>query len=165
MAVLGLPQTASRDEIKSAYRRLAAYYHPDAHTLDRAETTEYFVAIQQAYEYLMQLYEEAEAASAGQESRQVGNISLQPQAMPAPRILGNQATMMQQAANRHTAQEHLKQERRLEQERRLRKEKFEEELHSAKRDTAYEEAMNKIYAIRAAEKMARIFEAMIAGEL
>ena len=144
---------------------MAAYYHPDAHATDRAETTEYFVAIQSAYEYLMQMHESAEAAGVNQQSRQVGNISLQPQPMPAPRILGNQATMMQQAANRHTAQEHLKQERRLEKERRLRKEKFEEELHSAKRDTAYEEAMNKIYAIKAAERMARIFEAMIAGEL
>lgn len=165
LRILGLSQNASKDDIKSAYRRMAAYYHPDAHMLDAAETTDAFLVIQNAYEYLMNYYDEALQTPSGLPGRQVGNISLQPQPMPAQRILGNQTTMMQQAANRHALQEHQKQERRLEQERRLRKQKFEDELHSMKNDAIYEEAMAKIHAIRAAEIAASIYEAMISGKL
>ncbi len=160
-----MTQNATKDDIKSAYRRMAAYYHPDAHMMDQTETTEAFLMIQNAYEYLMNLHGEAEAVSVNLPSRQVGNISIQPQPIAAPRILGNQTTMMQQAANRHTAQEHLKQERRLEQERRQNKQKFEEELHALKKESLYEEAMAKIHAIRAAEVAASIYEALITGKI
>lgn len=55
--ILGVAPDASRDEIKSAYRRLAAQYHPDkvqhlgAEFQELAETR--FKEIQQAYDQLM----------------------------------------------------------------------------------------------------------------
>ena len=48
--VLGIAKTATKDEIKSAYRRLAKQYHPDInHAPDAAER---FKEIQEAYEIL-----------------------------------------------------------------------------------------------------------------
>ncbi len=34
--ILGVPKTASSDEIKAAYRKLAKQYHPDFHPGDKA---------------------------------------------------------------------------------------------------------------------------------
>ena len=49
-AILGLPRTASQDEIKTAYRRLARKYHPDVSKEKDAE--EKFKAMGEAYETL-----------------------------------------------------------------------------------------------------------------
>lgn len=48
--ILGVPRTASQDEIKRAYRRLAMEYHPDRNKEPGAE--EKFKEINQAYEVL-----------------------------------------------------------------------------------------------------------------
>ncbi|MFX3623779.1 MAG: molecular chaperone DnaJ [Ectobacillus sp.] len=48
--VLGVSKTASKDEIKKAYRRLAKKYHPDVST--EADATEKFKEVQEAYEVL-----------------------------------------------------------------------------------------------------------------
>lgn len=45
---LGVEKTASQDEIKSAYRRLAKQYHPDLHPNDK-EAAEKFKEINEAY--------------------------------------------------------------------------------------------------------------------
>lgn len=37
--ILGVSKTASQDEIKSAYRKLARQYHPDLHPNDEACAT------------------------------------------------------------------------------------------------------------------------------
>jgi DnaJ-class molecular chaperone len=49
--VLGLPQGASREDIRKAYRMLARKYHPDANPSD-ASTEERFKEVQRAYEIL-----------------------------------------------------------------------------------------------------------------
>lgn len=49
--VLGLEKSASEDEIKKAYRRLAKQYHPDLHPGD-AEAESHFKEVNEAYEIL-----------------------------------------------------------------------------------------------------------------
>src|SRR5437588_1073953 len=48
--VLGIARTASDDEIKKAFRRLAKQYHPDANKEQGAEAR--FIEINEAYEVL-----------------------------------------------------------------------------------------------------------------
>jgi len=50
-AVLGLGRTASTDEIKTAYRKLARKYHPDLNPGDKA-AEDRFKELQQAYDVL-----------------------------------------------------------------------------------------------------------------
>src|SRR5438094_734654 len=49
--VLGISKTASADEIKSAYRKLARKYHPDMNRND-PKATEKFNEVQEAYDVL-----------------------------------------------------------------------------------------------------------------
>ena len=49
--VIGVPKTASEDEIKKAYRKLAKKYHPDLNPNNKeAEAT--FKEVNEAYEVL-----------------------------------------------------------------------------------------------------------------
>ena len=54
-SVLGIPRSASDEEIKKAYRNLSRKYHPDANinnpNKDQAEAK--FKEIQQAYQQIM----------------------------------------------------------------------------------------------------------------
>ena len=51
--VLGVPRTATADEIKRAYRQLARKHHPDLHSAaERARAAERFKEINEAYEVL-----------------------------------------------------------------------------------------------------------------
>jgi hypothetical protein len=50
--MLGLELSASRDEVKAAYRRLAREYHPDTSALDTDEAQTHFHEITAAYEYI-----------------------------------------------------------------------------------------------------------------
>lgn len=49
--ILGVPETASQDEIKKAYRRLAKQYHPDANQ-DNAQAADRFKEVGEAYSVL-----------------------------------------------------------------------------------------------------------------
>src|SRR5580693_8966276 len=49
--VLGVSKSASADELKSAYRKLARKYHPDA-TKNDPKLTERFKEVQEAYDIL-----------------------------------------------------------------------------------------------------------------
>lgn len=50
--VLGVPKNASEDQIKSAYRKLARKWHPDANLDNPKEAEEKFKELQEAYEVL-----------------------------------------------------------------------------------------------------------------
>jgi molecular chaperone DnaJ len=50
--VLGLPKTASPDEVRSAYRKLAKKYHPDLNKDDPKGAEEKFKELSEAYEVL-----------------------------------------------------------------------------------------------------------------
>jgi len=54
-AALGVPRTATADEIKKAFRRLASQHHPD-----KGGDTQKFQAIQQAYATLGDEHKRAE---------------------------------------------------------------------------------------------------------
>ncbi len=47
--ILGIEETATKDEIKKAYRRLARIYHPDLALLNKEEAEEIFKKINNAY--------------------------------------------------------------------------------------------------------------------
>ena len=53
---LGVNKSASKDEIKSAYRKLAKKYHPDNHETGNAEK---FKEVQEAYDILYDDQKEA----------------------------------------------------------------------------------------------------------
>ena len=51
--ILGIPRTASADEIKKAYRRLARQFHPDMHSgAKKAEMEKKFKEMNEAHEVL-----------------------------------------------------------------------------------------------------------------
>ncbi len=149
LTILGLDQTATRDDIRSAYRRMASHYHPDAHVTDDTGTTETFLIIQSAYEYLIEEYDKALAAyEAG--------ANVQTPVSEMPRVLGNQAEITRQKTNRHFAREHLKQEKRLREEHQKRRRMFDEEIAAREREKEKEEEF-KAHAERAAEVLQAIF--------
>ena len=53
--VLGIQRGASKDEIKTAYRKLAKQYHPDMHVDNPLKelAQEKFIEVQEAYDKLM----------------------------------------------------------------------------------------------------------------
>ncbi len=69
--VLGVPSSASNDELKKAYRNLSKKYHPDAN-LDQPEVAEQkFKEVQEAYQIIMDMRESGTAYQ--RESGSYGN--------------------------------------------------------------------------------------------
>jgi curved DNA-binding protein CbpA len=49
--VLGVPQTATKEQIKRAYRRLSLIYHPDMPTADKKK----YLEVKEAYDALIKI--------------------------------------------------------------------------------------------------------------
>lgn len=71
--VLGVSKTASKDEIKSAYRKLAKKYHPDLNKEPGAE--EKFKEVQEAYDVL---YDDNKRATYDQFGPSSGPCTVEP---------------------------------------------------------------------------------------
>lgn len=72
-AVLGVSKTATPDEIKRAYRKLARKYHPDMNPGDRQAEAR-FKEINEAYEVLSEPEKRQKYDQYGQYWKQVGNV-------------------------------------------------------------------------------------------
>lgn len=168
LRVLGLDGTATREDIKSAYHKLAVVYHPDSNDSDD-NSSEAFLIIQGAYEYLMNAYEEALNAymnrSVSGNVIRGENVTTVAGSSPAPRIIGSEGAMKRQAEIKSRARERMRQEKRMEKAKKDRIRAVDERLAKYRQDMEYEEAMKKIHAIRAAEITLQLYEASLRGTL
>src|SRR5258707_6931105 len=75
---LGVSKTASEDEIKSAFRKLARKYHPDV-AKDKKEAEEKFKQINEAYEVLSDSEKRRKYDQLGENWNQPGGFQPPPQ--------------------------------------------------------------------------------------
>ncbi len=150
--VLGLPKDATKEQIKSAYKKLARKYHPDANP-DSDEVWRYY-DIRGAYEYLE---ETGDSSVSSPEETQNRPLS--------PRVFGSREDLTELSRKRKVRAEHARQEKRSEERAKKEKKALDREFAEYRQNKAFEEAMNKIYAHRAAEVTAKMIEAYLKGEM
>ena len=73
--VLGVPENASMDEIKKAYRKLSRLYHPDANINNPNKKQEKFKQVQEAYNQIIAARERGETGGYGGFYGQSGQTS------------------------------------------------------------------------------------------
>ncbi len=152
LSVLGLDQNATKDDIRGAYRRMAALYHPDSRPDDESHSPEAFLVIREAYDYLIDAYDRALEAYINSQKEPVYNA--------APRVLGNEDAIIRQEEMRDMARQRLAHQKRLEKERILNKRKKEEEMAANLRRAREEEQLRE-HALRAADITADIIRAIV----
>lgn len=129
--VLGLPENASEEEIKTSFKKLAKFYHPDEQPNEALHWQYYDVT--DAYHYLMS-------------------------EKKTPRVLGGDAALSSWTTQRRAADaDYAKWEKKRKQIKNEKNEKFEEKQRELRRQRQYDEAMKQINAIRTA----RAIEAML----
>lgn len=180
---LGITGPATREDVKSAYRDLLKVYHPDARP-EPAVAWQYYDIVD-AYEYLMAMYDALESSGrngilpeaaekrTGGRPRQ-GGFSTEGENEPfagrgdrtsvgeergasGGRILGNAE------AARESKQKTAWRAKSKKSESERRKEKL-AELEERRQQAAFEDAMNRIHAERAAEVSAQIISAILRGD-
>lgn len=168
LSVLGLDGTATREDIKSAYHKLAVVYHPDSQTAEE-DSSEAFLMIQGAYEYLIEAYDAALEAYMNRYTQsnviRSGDAVAATDIAPKPRIIGNEQAMKRQAEIKNRSRERLRQEKRMEKARKEKIRAVDERLEKYRQDMEYEKAMKQIHAIRAAEITLQLYEASLRGTL
>ena len=92
-AILGVTKTAAAKDIKSAYRKLAKKWHPDANSDNQNEAEEKFKDIQEAYEVLSDPEKRSKYDVLGSDWQQAARNSAQqrrgPGPQPGPASAGN----------------------------------------------------------------------------
>lgn len=162
---LGLTEKAGREQVKTAYKEQIKAYHPDANP--NHETPWQYYDLQEAYEYLMNYYDGLE--------RLAGKVSVNPQPSVAPMqgmgratsgpvVFGSKKDISNLTFQRKVRADHVQQEKRSKERAKKEKENFNKQVEQCKADKAYEEAMTKIHAARAAEVTAQIIEAYLKGK-
>ena len=152
---LGVREDANQDQIKKAYHLMAKRYHPDANP--DMETKEYYIRIQNAYEYLLQNpYPAAEKKMDVMNNRSVNTTATQ--SRPA-RIFQTDAQIREQ----YRRQKLLEEERKRAQKRE--KEIKHQQMKNVSKPVAHrdvktqeEEILEKIRAIWLAETVRRQIE-------
>jgi DnaJ-class molecular chaperone len=83
-AILGVAKTAAAKDIKSAYRKLAKKWHPDANSDNQKQAEEKFKDIQEAYEVLGDPEKRSKYDVLGQDWQQAARNSAQQRRGPQP---------------------------------------------------------------------------------
>ena len=167
---LGLTEKAGREQVKSAYKERIKAYHPDSNP--DGETSWLYYDTQAAYEYLMEYFDGIDRlatatvkSSAPKNIYQPSNqVNVAHKSAATPNIFGAKSDLSDLAFKQKVRAEHIKQERRSKERAKKEKEDREKALDQYMKDKAYEEAMTKIHANRAAELTAQIIEAYLKGE-
>ena len=170
---LGLTEKAGREQVKSAYKEQIKAYHPDSNP--DHETPWQYYDLQEAYEYLMQYYDGLDRLATDRISREnksatnptenvMNGFGINRQASSGPTIFGAKKDLKDLSFQKKVRADHVKQERRSKERAKKQKENFQKEVDKYKQDKAYEEAMTKIRANRAAEITAQIIEAYLKGK-
>lgn len=154
LMVLGLTEDADADTIKSAYKRLVKTYHPDVRP-DEASARQYR-AISDAYEYLsgnaIADGQAVWAAAGGNTPEHAGH-----------RIFGTKEELNRMSQRKKSREEYARQEFKVDLGKKNRVEEFSKKAREVKQERLYNEAMEKIHTERAAEVMAQIIKAYLAG--
>ncbi len=148
LALLGLEYPATKEEIKSAYHRLAAICHPDAGKYSQTEAKEAFLRVHEAYEFLCEAFSETEAAAPQEQRVRSAEV------VRAVRTPEKVRTVGGDAAIRAFWERNERQPDKIRKKKKSRRDKELAAVSGA--DSEYEEAMLMIHAIRAAEVAARI---------
>ena len=142
--VLGLPATASEEQIKRAYKELSKRYHPDAQP--NKELHWQYYDIVEAYRYL--------TASPGPEPD-----SAYPSVPKAPRVLGNDGSGQSWTSRRKESEAAYAQWEKTQKQRKKEKEAtLKERQKEIKQQRQYDEAMEQINAIRTARAIEAILD-------
>ncbi len=83
----------------------------------------------------------------------------------SPRVFGSREDLTELSRKRKVRAEHARQEKRSEERAKKEKRALDREFAEYRQNKAFEEAMNKIYAHRAAEVTAKMIEAYLKGEM
>ncbi len=172
---LGLTERAGREQVKTAYKEQIKAYHPDSHPGE--ETPWQYYDLQAAYEYLMNYYDGLDRLSGGTYGSSTQGIAPMQNttygqtfdntfARPStgPVVFGSKKDISNMTFQRKVRADHVKQEKRSKERAQKEKENFDKQVEKYKADKAYEEAMTKIHAHRAAEVTAQIIEAYLKGK-
>ena len=153
--VLGLKPGASIEEVKTTYHKLMKAYHPDANGTTKADPL--IFRIQEAYDYLMDHYNSSYYAS--------NHAASDIRKHDSTKILGSEDSLRHAATKRQQKEDRYKAEKRMKQRQEERKEAFLRDAEELRKEREYQEAMDKIHAIRAGEVAAEIIRAMIRGDI